>query len=134
MDTFAKKYGLHPLAALVMVTADVLLVGEETIAGLLGIETGGISLGIAAVINIVILAILAVGCIMLQRYSYKDNWGAAIGKGIIVGVLTGVPGPFLSAITFGSGVVGIIGMVKSRSGKKAKAQSKKSASSGKTKE
>jgi len=134
MNTFAQKYGLHPLVALIVIGVDTLLVAPETVATFLGIETAGISALIAIVIAIVISAILMVACILLQRYSYKDNWGAAVGKGLIVGILTAIPTNFPSIFTGGSGVIGVVGLVKrGRAKKKTRAQSRKPPRSRKTK-
>ena len=117
MGTFAKKYGLHPLAALIMIALDIGLAlpeGAEILSGV-GIAFLALSFLVAIVVSI--------PCILLQRYAYKDNWGAAVGKGLIVGIVTGVPSPFLSTLTLGSGVIGIVGLVKrGRAKKKTRAQ------------
>jgi len=134
MQTFAKKFGLHPLVALIAIGVDSVLVAPETVATFLGIETAGISTLIAIVIAIVVSAILMVACILLQRYSYKDNWGAAVGKGLIVGILTAIPTPFPSIVTGAGGVIGIVGLVKGgKAKKKIRAPSKKPTRSRKTK-
>jgi hypothetical protein len=36
----------------------------------------------------------------------KEPWGLAIGKGMIIGVLTAIPTPLPSILTFGGGVLG----------------------------
>ena len=127
MERFAERYGFHPLAAMVMISADVLLVGSETVATLFGIETAGVSLAVAILINAGILIVLSTGCILLQRYSYRDDWLKAIVKGIIVGIVTAIPTPFAAIITFGSGVAGTASMFQRRRGKKIRAPSKKRA-------
>ena len=128
MVTFAHKYGLHPLVALVMIALDVGLTlpeGAEILSGV-GIAFLALSFLVAAVVSI--------PCILVQRYAYKDNWGVAVGKGLIAGIITGVPTPILSVLTFGGGVAGIVGLVKRRNvKKKTKVQPKKPARSKKTK-
>jgi len=115
---FAQRYGLHPLIAAIVICSDAFLVAPETVGTFFGIESVGISAAIAVVITIVVSVILAVACLLIQKYSYKDNWGTAVGKGLIVGVLTAIPTPFPSIITAGSGVVGIVGLVKKSRAKK----------------
>jgi hypothetical protein len=123
MNVFAKKFGLHPLVALIAICVDSVLVAPETVATFLGIETAGISAIIAIVITIVASAIVMVACVLLQRYSYKDNWGAAVGKGLTVGILTAIPTPFPSIVTGAGGVIGIVGLVtRGRAKKKTRAQ------------
>jgi len=125
MNTFAQKYGLHPLVALAMICVDTMLFGSDILA----VFTEGATLAI----SIAVAAILTIPCILLQKYAYKDNWGAAIGKGLIVGILTAIPTSLPSIVTGGSGVLGIVGLVKRRTGKKTKAQSRKPVRSRKTK-
>ncbi len=121
MNAFAKRFGLHPLVALIAICVDSVLVAPETVAGFLGIPSGSISVFIAIVITITASAIVVVACVLLQKYSYKDNWGTAVGKGLIVGILTAIPTSFPSIVTGASGVIGIVGLVtRGRAKKKTK--------------
>ena len=56
---------------------------------------------------------LTLPCILIQRYSFKDGWGAAIGKGLLVGVLTAIPLPLGSPATLAGGVIGLLRPAKS---------------------
>ena len=118
MGDFAQRYGLHPLVAAIVISADTLLVPSDTVGVFFSPESAGVSAAIAVVLSIVIAAILMVACILLQRYTYRDNWGTAVGKGLIVGIITAIPTSFPSIITAGSGVVGIVGLVKRSRAKK----------------
>jgi hypothetical protein len=92
-----RQLGLHPLVAFAMVCVDVMLTASDLMT--------------AATVSIAVAAVLTVPCILLQRYVYKDVWGAAIGKGLIVGILTGIPTPLPSIVTGTSGVLGLVGLL-----------------------
>lgn len=94
-SAWARMLGLHPLVAFGMIAADMMLFGGET-------ATGGI--GIAVTIPVALA--LTVPCILLQRYSFGDDWGSAAGKGIMVGVLTAIPFPIGSPLTIIGGILG----------------------------
>ncbi len=93
----AQALGLHPLVAFGMFACDWMLFGGE--AG---------SAGVGLAITIPIALALTIPSILVQRYSFKDGWGAAIGKGLLVGVLTAIPMPIGSPITFAGGVLGLL--------------------------
>jgi hypothetical protein len=96
---WSRMLGLHPLVAFGMIAADLMLFGGEA-------ATAGIGLAV----TIPVALALALPCILLQRYSFKDDWGAAIGKGLMVGVLTAIPFPIGSPITIVGGILGLRGM------------------------
>lgn len=93
----AQALGLHPLVAFGMFACDWMLFGGE--AG---------SAGVGLAITIPIALALVIPSILVQRYSFKDGWGAAIGKGLLVGVLTAIPMPIGSPVTFAGGVLGLL--------------------------
>ncbi len=101
--TWASMIGLHPLVAFGMIAVDMMLFTEEAA-----------TVGIALALTIPIALALTVPCVLLQRYAYGDSWGAAMGKGMMVGVLTAIPLPIGSPFTIVAAIVGL-------RGKKAKA-------------
>ncbi|MCC6557233.1 MAG: hypothetical protein IT372_30140 [Polyangiaceae bacterium] len=95
-----RQLGLHPLVAFAMVCADLMLTASDLVT--------------VATVSIAVAAALTVPCVLLQRYAYKDGWGVAIGKGLIVGVLTAIPTPLPSVVTGAGGVLGLIGLLGER--------------------
>ena len=93
----AQSLGLHPLVAFGMFACDWMLFGSE--AG---------SAGVALTLTIPIALALTIPSILIQRYSFGDRWGAAIGKGLLVGVLTAIPMPIGSPVTLAGGVIGLL--------------------------
>jgi hypothetical protein len=65
----------------------------------------------AATVSVVVAIILTIPCILLQRYAYKDEWGVAVGKGFIVGILTAIPTPLPAIVTGLGGIAGTIGLL-----------------------
>lgn len=92
----SQKLGLHPLVAIGMSAVDAMLFAE----------TVGTA-GIGWIVTVPIALALSIPCILLQKYSFGDNWGAAIGKGLLIGVLTAIPTPLPSLASIGGGVVGV---------------------------
>jgi len=80
-----------------MVVVDVMLTAADLIT--------------AATVSIAVAIILTVPCILLQKYAYKDEWGVAIGKGLIVGILTAIPTPLPAIVTGAGGIAGAIGLL-----------------------
>lgn len=95
-----RQLGLHPLVAFAMIVVDLMLVAAD--------------LATVAIVSIIVAVILTIPCILLQRYAYKDEWGVAVGKGMIVGILTAIPTPLPSIVTGIGGVAGAIGMFADR--------------------
>lgn len=91
----ARSLGLHPLVAFAMFACDWMLFGGE--AG---------SLGVGLAVTIPVALALTIPCVLVQRYSFKDTWGAALGKGLLVGVLTAIPLPIGSPLTLAGGILG----------------------------
>jgi hypothetical protein len=104
---FAADHGLDPFVATGMVAADWMLFG--------GLELP--SLGALAVVSFFVGLALIIPCALIQHYAYGDGWGAAIGKAMLVGLLTAIPSSLPSFVTAGWGIVGAIG-------KKHRAQSR----------
>ena len=88
--------GLHPLVGFGMAAVDVMLFG-----------TGAVSW----VISVPVALALTVPCILIQKYGFKEDWGLAIGKGMMVGVLTAIPSPLPSALSFAGGAMGTVALV-----------------------
>jgi len=64
----------------------------------------------AGTVSVLVAAILTIPCVLLQRYAYKDEWGVAVGKGLIVGILTAIPTPLPAIVTGMGGIAGTIGL------------------------
>jgi hypothetical protein len=91
-----RQLGLHPLVAFAMVVVDLMLTAADLFT--------------AATVSILVAAILTIPCVLLQRYAYKDEWGVAVGKGLIVGILTAIPTPLPAIVTGMGGIAGTIGL------------------------
>ena len=99
--------GIHPLAAVGVIAVDSMLFGGTVV-------TGGIGWAISVPVGIA----LAVAVSLIQRRgSPHDDLGLAVGKGLIVGVLTAIPTPLPSALVAGAGTVGAVTMFRNRRGK-----------------
>lgn len=95
-----RQLGFHPLVAFAMICVDVMLTAAD--------------LATAATVSVAVALILTIPCILLQHYAYKDSWGVAVGKGMIVGILTAIPTPLPSVITGAGGVLGAVGLLTER--------------------
>ena len=104
LGNLARTLGLHPLVALGMIAIDIMLFGAE-----------GISAGLGIPVTTTIALVLIIPCVFIQKYAFNDNWGAAIGKGTMVGLLTAIPTALPSVITMGAGVLGTMSMILPRS-------------------
>ena len=100
LKKFSQFFGLHPLVGFGMVAADMMLFGAEVSTAMIGWAVT-IPIGIA----------LAVPCTLIQKYSFKDNWGTAIGKGMLIGLLTAIPSPLPAVVPFIGGALGVIKML-----------------------
>lgn len=95
--SWASMLGLHPLVAFGMIACDFMLFGGEA-------ATAGVGL----TVTIPIAVALVVPCLLLQRFSYGDDWGSAAGKAMMVGVLTAIPFPIGSPVTLVGGILGFL--------------------------
>lgn len=101
-DSFAQiaaLYGLYPLTAGGVVLADQMLGGMEVA-----------TFGVFAVVSVLVGVLLIPPCALIQRYAYGDAWPLAIGKALLVGLLTAIPSPLPSVLTAGLGIAGAIGL------------------------
>lgn len=71
---------IHPLAALATIVLDNIF-GVVEIVDPLAIILTSASVGVIG----------AVTTMLVQRYLSKDSWGASIAKGLVMGVIAGVP-------------------------------------------
>jgi len=95
-----RQLGLHPLVAFAMVCVDIMLTAADVAT--------------VATVSVLVAVVLTVPCVLLQRYAYKESWGAAVGKGMIVGILTAIPTPLPSIVTGTGGVLGLVGLLSDR--------------------
>ena len=103
MDSLKKlssSIGLHPLVGFGMFAIDMMLFGAETI-----------TFELTWPISVVVGAALTIPSILIQRHSFKDDWGAAIGKGLLVGVLTGIPTALPALVPLLGGALGTMQML-----------------------
>jgi hypothetical protein len=96
---FAEACGFHPASAMGLVAIDWMM-------GTLEVS----SLFLFSVISFFVGCALTIPCALIQRYAYRESWGAAIGKALLCGLLTAIPTPLPSLITGGMGLLGLIAM------------------------
>lgn len=97
---FCQLAGLHPFVGFGMFAVDWMLFGSETA-----------SLGITWPISIAVATALTIACVLYQKYATRDQWGLAIAKGLMVGILTAIPTPLPSIITLSGGVLGTVALL-----------------------
>ena len=98
MNKFLQTIGLDPLVAFAVVAIDFMLFGPD-------------STGVGWIISCVVGLLLIVPCALLQHFSFGDKWIAAFAKGFIVGILTAIPTPLPSVVTFSVGVAGLLSQI-----------------------
>ncbi|MBN1582436.1 MAG: hypothetical protein JXA89_17140 [Anaerolineae bacterium] len=96
----ADMLGLHPLVGFGMFAVDWMLFGAES--GTLAMSWP-ISIGVAAA--------LTIPSILIQKYGFKDDWGLAVGKGLMVGVLTAIPTALPSIVPLAGGMMGAVALL-----------------------
>lgn len=94
-DSLCQTFGLHPAVGFSLFTVDSMLFASEVL-----------TLEATWALTVPIGLALTVPAILLQKKLYRDSWRAAIGKGLIVGILTAVPLPLASIMTFAGGILG----------------------------
>ena len=87
--------GLHPLGAIGVVAVDTMLFAGTVVTA-----------GAGWVVSVPVGIVLCFGVALLQRTGFDDTWGLAVGKGVIVGLLTAIPTPLPSVLIAGSGAAG----------------------------
>jgi hypothetical protein len=97
---FCQMVGLHPLVGFGMFAVDVMLFGGESL-----------SIGATWPISIAVATALTIPCVLIQKYGMRESWGLAIGKGVMVGLLTAIPTSIPSIITLAGGVVGTVALL-----------------------
>ena len=104
---FCQMVGLHPLVGFGMIAVDAMLFPVD-----------GIGFVVTWPISTAIALVLTVASVLIQKNGMRESWGLALGKGLIIGIITAIPTPLPSTITFiGTG----LGLVASLSdGKKSK--------------
>jgi hypothetical protein len=99
--TFCQTFGLHPLAAFGMIAIDWMLFGEEVATA-----------GVGWVLSLPVGAVLAIAVMLIQKYAYKDSTGVAIGKGLMLGLLTAIPTGLPSLGTLPFAALGVVNVLK----------------------
>ena len=89
-------FGLHPVAAAGAIAVDFMLFGATAA-----------TLGTGWAVSIPVGVALGIAVALIQvRGSLRDDPGLAVGKGILVGLLTAIPTPLPSVLVLGAGVAG----------------------------
>lgn len=97
-----QSVGLSPFVGFGMFAIDWMLFAAE-----------GSTFGGSWVISIGIACVLTIPCILIQRYGYKDEWGLAIGKGLMIGCLTAIPTALPAFVPLIGGGLGLFAPSKS---------------------
>ncbi|MDK1029597.1 MAG: hypothetical protein QGM50_01105 [Anaerolineae bacterium] len=100
LKKFSQFFGLHPLVGFGMFAVDLMMFGAETA-----------TLGFGWIVTASVAAFLSIPSILIQRFSYKDDWGSAVGKGLLVGVLTAIPTALPAAVPFIGGILGTVNVL-----------------------
>ena len=96
--------GVHPLAAVGIIAVDSMLFGGT-------IASGGVGWGASVPVGFAVG--VAVGLIQ-RRGTPPDDLGLAVGKGLMVAVLTAIPTPLPSALVAGAGTAGAVTLLRNR--------------------
>ncbi|HID51284.1 MAG TPA: hypothetical protein EYP41_04500 [Anaerolineae bacterium] len=97
---------VHPLSAFVTIVIDWLWFMVEAPATLSVV-------GLVALLPIMLvsMAICFVPVLLVQRFVSHDDWRASIAKGVVMGIVAGVPYPVIGTI-FGGTLLGWAGLHK----------------------
>ena len=96
--------GLHPATAAGVISVDLMLFGAT--AATLGAGWG---------ISIPVGVVLGIAAALIQsRGSPRDDPALAIGKGMLVGLLTAIPTPLPSVLVLGAGAAGAGAWIQAR--------------------
>lgn len=88
--------GLHPAAATGVIAIDLMLFGATAA-----------TLGVGWTVSIPVGFVLRVATALIQNRGFlQDDPGLAVGKGVLVGLLTAIPTPLPSVLVLGAGVAG----------------------------
>lgn len=100
LKKLSQSFGLHPLVGFGMFAVDMMLFGGE-------VMTFELTLPISMAVG----AALSIPSILIQKYSFNDRWGAATGKGLLIGVLTAIPTPLPALVPLLGGTLGTMQML-----------------------
>jgi hypothetical protein len=100
LQKLSKSFGLHPLVGFGMFAVDMMLFGTEML-----------TFELTWPISVAVGAALTIPSILIQKHSFGDEWGAAIGKGLLIGVLTGIPTPLPAIVPLLGGALGTMQML-----------------------
>lgn len=110
MLAYCQLFGLHPMVGFGMTAVDTMLFGATAA-----------TLGAGWAISIPVAMVLVIPCVLIQKKSFGDGWGAALGKGMMIGLLTAIPTPIPATLTAGGGFVGMgKAMIENKSKKQLK--------------
>jgi hypothetical protein len=98
---FSAIFGLHPAIAFFTIAANVMMGGVDTLSGVLGPVTLGISMAFAILLSSIVGFFVGVTAYLGQKKWYGDDTESARVKALIVGILTAIP-VALPGILFGS--------------------------------
>jgi len=101
LKKFTQYFGLHPLVGFGMFAVDLMLFTS--------VEAPTFEVGWP--ITVPVAAFLTIPCILIQKFSYKDDWGSSIGKGMLVGILTAIPTALPAAVPFVGGILGSVNLL-----------------------
>lgn len=98
-EKFARQMGVHPLIGFGLFAIDFMMFAAE-----------GATLGRAMICTIPIGLLLMIPTVLIQKNSFNESWGAAIGKGMLLGILTAIPTPLPGVASIGAGILGNIAL------------------------
>jgi hypothetical protein len=107
---FCSVVGFHPLVGFGMFAIDWMLFGGT-------MATAGAGWCVAAPVAL----LLGIPSALLQRYSFGDNWGVALAKGAMIGLVTAIPTALPSVVSLAGGSLGAASLMlprKSEDGKR----------------
>ena len=102
-EKISQLFGLHPFVGFGMFAVDWMMFG-----------TNVFTIGLSFLVTIPVAIMLSIPCTLIQRFSFADDWGAAIGKGLMVGVLTAIPSPLPSVVPLVTGALGTAKVLKGK--------------------
>jgi hypothetical protein len=97
MQQICRVMGLHPLVGFGMFAVDWMMFGG-TVA----------TTGVGWCVTMPVALFLSIPSALLQRHAFRDAWGIAVAKGMMVGVLTAIPTPLPSIAPLAGGVLGMM--------------------------
>ncbi|MCE2853128.1 MAG: hypothetical protein LW717_18350 [Chloroflexaceae bacterium] len=92
---FCQTMGLHPLVGFGMAAIDLMLFGSELA-------------GIGWVVSIPVAVVFSIASALIQKHGFKDEWGLAIGKALLIGCLIAIPTPIGAVVPLVGGVLGLM--------------------------